>query len=81
MADAKHPAKLVEAIYTLADLMLDASRVLEGAHAHGGLWRDLPDERAGEMEKLLKGCDFLMTAIAVREYADAWQAELDAEEA
>jgi hypothetical protein len=77
----KHPANIVEAIYVLADLMLDASRVLEGTYAHRGLWRDLPEERCDEPENLLKSFDFLMTSKAVREYADAWQAQLDTEEA
>jgi hypothetical protein len=81
VAAPKHPAKLVEAIYTLADTMLDASRVLEGTYGHPGLWRDLPDERAAELEKLIDGFDFLMRSKAVRGYADAWQAELDKAEA
>jgi hypothetical protein len=78
--EGKHPAKLVETIYILSDLMLDASRVLEGTYGHRGLWRDLPDARADELEKLIGGFDFLMTAKAVRAFADAWQGELDKEE-
>jgi len=77
----KHPANIVEAIYVLADLMLDASRVLEGTYAHRGLWRDLTPEREAQLEAILGTFDFLMTSKAVREYADAWQAQLDTEEA
>jgi len=75
---AKHPATIVENIYVLADKLLDASRVLEGTFGHNGLWRDLPPGRVDEFEKLLSG-DYLMTSKSVRAYADAWQAELDAE--
>lgn len=72
--------KLVEGLYGLADLMIDASRTLEGTYGNRGLWRDLPPDRADALEKMLGGFDFLMTSKAVRAYADAWQAQLDAEE-
>lgn len=76
-----HPAKLVGGLYVLADLLIAADRVLDGTYGHRGIWRDLPKDREAELEKMLGGFDFLMTSKAVREYADAWQAELDAEDA
>lgn len=75
----KHPANIVEALYVFTEQLENAARVLEGTYGHAGLWRDLPPERADELEKMLGGFDFLMTAKSVRAYADAWQAEIDAE--
>lgn len=77
---AVHPAKLVDRLYILADLLIDADRVLDGTYGHRGIWRDLPPERADALEKMLGGFDFLMTSKAVRAYADAWQAEIDTAE-
>lgn len=76
-----HPANICANVQLLADLLVDTSRLLEGTYGHPGLWRDLPTERADELEKLLGGFDFLMTSKVVRAYADAWQAQLDTEEA
>jgi hypothetical protein len=76
---AKRPEILVEQIYMLADLLTDAERLLDGTFGHNGLLRDLPQERADQLEKLLSGCDLFMTAKAIREYADTWQGQLDAE--
>ncbi|HEY9219509.1 MAG TPA: hypothetical protein VIO94_15790 [Phenylobacterium sp.] len=76
----KHPAKIVDALYILTEQLDNAARVLEGTYAHAGLWRDLAPDRAAQLEAMLGGFDFLMTAKAVRAYADAWQAEIDAED-
>lgn len=77
----KHPAKIIDTIYILSDLLIDASRVLEGTYGLPGLWRDLPEGRADELEGILKGFDFLTAAKAVRSYADTWQSAIDAEAA
>ena len=76
----KHPAKNVENVYLLADLLTDTQRLLEGTYGHPGLYRDLPADRADALEEILatEPFDFLHAAKAVREFADAWQAELDA---
>ena len=76
---SKRPEVLVEQIYMLADLLTDAERLINGTFGHNGLFRDLPQERADQLEKLLGGCDLFMTAKAIRDYADAWQGQLDAE--
>lgn len=76
-----HPAKIVDALYVFTEQLENAARVLEGTYGHAGLWRDLPKERAEELEKMLGGFDFLMTAKSVRGFADAWQAEIDGDTA
>ena len=75
----KRPEVLVEQIYMLADLLTDAERLLDGTFGHNGLLRDLPQERADQLERLLGGCDLFMTSRAIRKYADAWQGQLDTE--
>lgn len=76
----KHPASNVENVYRLADLLTDTQRLLEGTYGHPGLYRDLTSERADALEAIMarEPFDFLHAAKAVREFADAWQAELDA---
>lgn len=78
----KHPAKVCESIYLLADLLTDIERLLAGTYGHPGLWRDLTPDRADALEAILRddsggSFDFLTTSKAVRDYADAWQAQID----
>ena len=74
-----HPAKAVEALYILADLLIDTDRTINGTYGLTGVWRSLTPERQAQFDAVIGDYDFLMTSRKIRAYADAWQAELDAE--